>query len=69
MTLGCGYCVPTTLIMKRMNTIAMNPAALTAAFVKAPEMDAANVRAANATAITRRTIAASGLPIFDVTEL
>lgn len=55
--------------MKRMKMIAMNPAALTAAFVSAPEMDAANVRAANATARMRRTIAARGLESFDATPM
>lgn len=64
-----GYVPPTALIMKRMKMIAMNPAALTAAFVSAPEMDAANVRAANDTARMRRTIAAKGLVIFETTPI
>jgi len=40
--------------------MARNPAAETAAFVKAPETAAATVRAAKAMAMTRRTIAAIG---------
>ena len=51
---------PTTLIMNKINTIAKNPAAETAAFVNAPETAAATVRAAKAIAMTRRTIAAIG---------
>ena len=59
---------PTILIMKRMKMIARKPAAETAAFVKAPEIDAAIVRAANATPRTRRTIAARGELSLDVTD-
>ena len=58
---------PTILIMKRMKMIARNPAAETAAFVNAPETAAATVRAAKAMAMTRRTIAAIGEEILDVT--
>jgi len=46
--------------MNRMKMMARNPAAETAAFVKAPETAAATVRAAKAMAMTRRTIAAIG---------
>ncbi len=55
--------------MKRMKMIAMNPAAETAAFVSAPEMDAAKVRPANATARIKRTIPARGELILDVTPI
>jgi len=61
-----GY-FPTIFIMNMMKITARNPAAETAAFVRAPEIDAANVRAANATARMRRTTAANGLLSFDVT--
>lgn len=47
--------------------MARNPAAETAAFVKAPETAAATVSAANAMAMTRRTIAAIGDWILLVT--
>ena len=60
---------PTILIMNRMKMMARNPAALTAAFVKAPEIDAAIVRAANATPSTSSTIAASGELSLDVTDI
>ena len=59
---------PTILIMKRIKMMARKPAAETAAFVKAPEIDAAIVRAANATPRTRRTMAASGELSLDVTD-
>ena len=48
--------------------MARNPAAETAAFVKAPETAAATVRAAKAMAMTRRTIADIGELILDVTD-
>ena len=53
--------------MNRMKMIAKNPAAPTAAFVKAPEIDVATVRAANEMPMTRSTRAASGELILDVT--
>lgn len=62
-----GYFPPTILTMNRMKMIAKNPAAPTAAFVKAPEMDTATVRAANEMPMTRSTRAASGELILDVT--
>ena len=48
--------------------MARNPAAETAAFVKAPETATATVRAAKAMAMTRRTIAAIGEVILLVTD-
>ena len=54
--------------MNRIKIIARNPAADTAAFVKAPETAAATVRAAKAMAITRSTNAAIGDCILLVTE-
>ena len=48
--------------------MARNPAAETAAFVKAPDTAAATVRAAKAMAITRSTNAAIGELILLVTE-
>jgi len=47
--------------MNSMKIIAKNPAAPTAAFVNAPEMDTATVRAANEMPMTRSTRAASGI--------
>ncbi len=49
--------------------MAMKPAALTAAFVKAPEMADATVRAANATASMSSTMAASGELILETTDI
>jgi len=64
-----GYFPPTIFTMKRIKIIAKNPAAPTAAFVKAPEMDTATVRAANEMPMTRSTRAASGELILDVTPI
>ena len=55
-----GYFPPTTLIMKRMKIMAMNPAAEITAFVSAPDTAAARVRAANDMATMSSTSAASG---------
>jgi len=55
--------------MNRMKMIARNPAAETAAFVRAPETAAATVRAANAIAITSSTIAAIGVVSLLVTDI